>query len=400
MLSSLRSRFRTIAGAGAAVGALTLSLLCAAPAHAAAGGLPAYVPGGDSIPQVIGTWGNPFRLTAGSGAGARALTVEGGTASMRPVGSGSDQVWRAYRTGPTVQDSYTTGRRPIVLANYGADGQARCLQIDPAGNAGLDAAVQVVACNPTAPSPVQTWLVPDYGSVQSGTAPDYGSIQGTIVNLASFHAANAAGAVRPALLASASVPSIARLVVYVGQADAQLLRDVQVPPARNVAAGATVVHTTSSEEWGPWSAARLTDGVRTSTPANKGYTSGANYVNDPYASAQTVMIDLAAQQAITSVVLYPRTATGGEAAATTGAGFPSTVEIRTSNDNVVWTRVLWTKVLTTTGQDADNGQPRTYTLPAGTHARYIQVTGRLLGRIAPDDSVWRLQLAEIEVYAP
>jgi DNA-binding beta-propeller fold protein YncE len=144
---------------------------------------------------------------------------------------------------------------------------------------------------------------------------------------------------------------------------------------------------------GGWAISDLTDGRRTSTPDDKGYSSSQPLGNRN--AVECVAVDLGFDGPIRSVTLYPRTAVPGENPSVTGANFPDSFDIDTSEDGSVWTTAA-----KFTAQNADNGGSRTYPLPDGAPGRYVRLHTTLLGRGDPDADQGRsrLQLAELEVY--
>ncbi|MGH1565555.1 family 78 glycoside hydrolase catalytic domain [Mumia sp. DW29H23] len=143
-----------------------------------------------------------------------------------------------------------------------------------------------------------------------------------------------------------------------------------------------------------WSAANLTDGVRESTAASKGYTS------DPWSttpdSEEWVTVDLGTARDLGSVWVYPRTEVPGDGRGTSGANFPLDFDLEVSDDGTTW-RTLRSLV----GQATDGSRPLGYEVQG--NGRYVRLRTHTLGRPSPDESgagYHRLQLAELEVYAP
>ncbi len=165
-------------------------------------------------------------------------------------------------------------------------------------------------------------------------------------------------------------------------------------PANTDLAWQAPVSASSSLENEVWGAANLTNGQTTSTPTDKGYSS------DPaqptvLASNISVSVDLGTSQPVGAVVLYPRTAVSGEDPSLTGADFPNAYQIQTSNDGTNWTTVG-----SYSGQNADNGQPVTDQLAPGATGRYLRLVVSTFGRPAYNDDGYRLQLAQLQAYAP
>ncbi|WP_370616836.1 family 78 glycoside hydrolase catalytic domain [Mumia qirimensis] len=169
-------------------------------------------------------------------------------------------------------------------------------------------------------------------------------------------------------------------------------RAPQVPDqAGNLAAGRPVTARRTLSCCG-WSAANLTDGVRESTPASKGYTS------DPWstvpASEEWVTVDLGAPRDLGSVWVYPRTEVPGDGRGTSGANFPLDFDLEVSDDGTTWRTVR-----SLVGQATDGSRPLGYEVEG--NGRYVRLRTHTLGRPSPDESgagYHRLQLAELEVF--
>lgn len=156
-------------------------------------------------------------------------------------------------------------------------------------------------------------------------------------------------------------------------------------PSNNLALNKTVSAFSSYEQSG-WGKAKAVDGERSAISGAKGWTS-ANSLTVNH--TEWVSVDLAASYSINKVDLYPR-----NDGADTGYGFPIDFTIQVSTDNTNWTTVI-----TRTG----------YTLPGGTvqsfsfsnqNARYVKIEGTSLRQNPNDSNQYRMQFAEIEVYAP
>ncbi|KAA1420082.1 Bacterial alpha-L-rhamnosidase [Mumia zhuanghuii] len=171
-------------------------------------------------------------------------------------------------------------------------------------------------------------------------------------------------------------------------------RAPQVPDqAANLAAGRPVTARRTLSCCG-WSAANLTDGVRESTPASKGYTS------DPWStvpeSEEWVTVDLGAARDLGSVWVYPRTEVPGDGRGTSGANFPLDFDLEVSDDGTTWRTVR-----SLVGQATDGSRPLGYEVEG--NGRFVRLRTHTLGRPSPDESgagYHRLQLAELEVYGP
>ena len=195
-------------------------------------------------------------------------------------------------------------------------------------------------------------------------------------------------AVSVAFRASGAVPWAGKF-----QVDSVLLDSTPPPPdpaldlARNrpVTAKATL-------DCCSWSPANLVDGQRVSSAGSRGFTSDPP--DSSRNSEQWVAVDLGSAQDVGSVWLWPRTATAGEPAGNGGAGFPEDFEVQVSDDGTTWDTVA-----TYAGQTSDGSTGRGYDV--GGRGRYVRILVTRLGRSAPDEStLFRVQLAELEVFAP
>lgn len=147
-----------------------------------------------------------------------------------------------------------------------------------------------------------------------------------------------------------------------------------------------------------WENDKLTDGVRISSSPSNGFSSDPARPTPDH--VEWVSIDLQSSQDVGTVVVYPRTAQGNEGAELTGRNFPRDFEIQVSDNGNDWTAALGL-----VDQEATNGLPKNYTLPPGTKGRYLRIYATKLGPGAPDEQAQasgghRLQLAEVEAYAP
>ena len=109
-----------------------------------------------------------------------------------------------------------------------------------------------------------------------------------------------------------------------------------------------------------------------------------------------MQVDLGQVRDLGSVWLWPRTATAGEPTGNGGAGYPDTFEVQVSDDGTTWTTLR-----SLTGEHSDGTRGIGYDVEG--QGRYVRVHVTRLGRPAPDESsrgFYRLQLAELEVYAP
>ena len=172
--------------------------------------------------------------------------------------------------------------------------------------------------------------------------------------------------------------------------------DAAEPPpsqALNLAAGRPV-SARATLNCCAWGSANLVDGIRASTPSSRGYTSDPPRT-DPE-NVEWVQVDLGQVRDLGSVWLWPRTATAGEPTGNGGAGYPDTFEVQVSDDGTTWTTLR-----SLTGEHSDGTRGIGYDVEG--QGRYVRVHVTRLGRPAPDESsrgFYRLQLAELEVYAP
>lgn len=141
----------------------------------------------------------------------------------------------------------------------------------------------------------------------------------------------------------------------------------------------------SSHVGGGWSTASVNDGQETSTSSSAGWSSGD--ANTGSNHTEWVQVDLGTAQTIGEVDLYPRSD-----GANAGEGFPIDFTIAVSNNGSTWTTMV-----TRTGYGLPSGvQPFTFTPQT---ARYVRVTGTNLRPNPNDGNRYRMQLAEMEIYA-
>jgi hypothetical protein len=164
-----------------------------------------------------------------------------------------------------------------------------------------------------------------------------------------------------------------------------------VPPPENLALGGPVTASTSLEN-GQWGTTGLTDGLPRSLGTRPGFTSDAQ---PSQWWPQSATVDLGQVQPVGAVTLFPRTATGSEDPSINGAGFPRDFTIDTSADGQSWTTAG-----SYTIQNADGGGPTSYSVGSAAAARYVRLNVTRLGKQAPGDVGFRLQLAELAVSAP
>lgn len=177
----------------------------------------------------------------------------------------------------------------------------------------------------------------------------------------------------------------------VGAAEPVSLAQYGLAPLDDVALGGPVTASTSLEN-GQWGAAALTDGQpRSLADGRRGFTSDAQPTEW---WGQSATIDLGRVQPVDTVTLFPRIAVGGEDRSVTGAGFPRDFTIAVSDDGQSWSTVG-----SFTGQSADGGGAVTYSVGGAASGRYVKVNVARLGKKAPGDAGFRLQLAEVRVSA-
>jgi hypothetical protein len=173
-----------------------------------------------------------------------------------------------------------------------------------------------------------------------------------------------------------------RVTLIDGDADGFVL-DSEVPA--DLALNAPVTVSSSGLANDRFSAPFATDGARFSTDPSSGWSSdsqlGANH-------AEWISLDLGTTTSVGRVDLLPRNYDGRDI----GKGFPVDFTIETSTDGVTWAPAA---------SESGYAQPTTFDVPSFTFdardARYVRVTGTSLRQT---DGGYRMQLAEIEVFAP
>ncbi len=187
---------------------------------------------------------------------------------------------------------------------------------------------------------------------------------------------------------SGAVTSTDNPVTVTAGSDLELMASFRYIGRNNLAAGKTV--TVSSNAGGPptWAPDNLTDGLYANTPTVNGWTTDG-IVKDN--CGVSVTVDLEAVQPVNRVQLYPRT----DAMAASGkpASFPRDFVVSVSTDKTTWTPVA-------TVTDAEIPAPGT---PYVVHfdlvdAQYVKVEVSRTHDMAIDDSLDRVQLAELGVY--
>jgi hypothetical protein len=175
-----------------------------------------------------------------------------------------------------------------------------------------------------------------------------------------------------------------RVTLVDGSVDGYLLPTSVAPDlALNAAVTAS-----SSQEFDRYSAAFVTDGARFSTDPSIGWSSDASGdVNHQ----EWISLDLGSAQPVARVDLLPRNYDGRDI----GRGFPESFTIETSVDGVTWSPAV---------AETGYAQPTTFDVPSFSFeprdARYVRVTGTSLRQVSDFDGEYRMQLAEVEVFAP
>jgi hypothetical protein len=173
---------------------------------------------------------------------------------------------------------------------------------------------------------------------------------------------------------------------YLSLAEVQVFGS-PVPTTTPVSLAAGRAATVSSSlENAVWSKAYLTDGATTSTAAAVGWTSVDNLFAD---HPEAVSVDLGAVVNVASVVMWPRTD-----GTSTGYGIPVNYTVETSTDGVSWTSAA--AVSGTPLQTAGGAQTSSFT---AVPARFVRVTGTSLRANPNDGGRYRMQLAELQVFA-
>ncbi|MDX2758440.1 alpha-L-rhamnosidase-related protein [Streptomyces europaeiscabiei] len=163
------------------------------------------------------------------------------------------------------------------------------------------------------------------------------------------------------------------------------LAELTVPTA------GTTVTSNAALESADWGKTRVLDGTTSSVTGSNGFTSIDFPAADVSAAPVWIEIDLGADRAIGSVILYPRTGTGANGGGT--PNFPVDFTLQTRADG----STAYTTARTVTGQANPNGAAQTYTLTSAT-GRYLRLKTTKLGTPATDETTrHRLQLAEISI---
>jgi hypothetical protein len=163
----------------------------------------------------------------------------------------------------------------------------------------------------------------------------------------------------------------------------------------NMAAGATVLASSSDEEQG-WGTAKVVDSNRKSVPNSsppwsRGYSSTTSSTNHE----EWVEIQLSSAMTVSKVVLYPRDDVGY-----VGAFFPVDFKIQ------VWNGTTWLDRVTETNFQKPDDSPRTFTWGFSDTTDRIRIDVTKLGSMHSPSCgrvcssyIFALQFAEIEVYA-
>jgi Glycosyl hydrolases family 43/F5/8 type C domain len=152
-------------------------------------------------------------------------------------------------------------------------------------------------------------------------------------------------------------------------------------------AGGSQATTSSSHEGDGWGLSAIKDGQFISTSSSMGWSSdntlGSNH-------AEWIQLDLGISTPLGEIDLYPRTDAGN-----VGQGFPLDFTIATSGDGIQWTTVI-----SETGYPLPStGASQIFSF-AAQNARYIRVQGTNLRPVPNDNNAYRMQFAEIALYAP
>lgn len=152
----------------------------------------------------------------------------------------------------------------------------------------------------------------------------------------------------------------------------------------NLALNKTVTASSSVENWG-WFLTKVVDGQRNTVSGAMGWSSN----NSPTTNhTEWVTVDLGGNNNINQVDLYPRNDSGN-----VGYGFPVDFTIKVSTDNTNWTTVI-----TRTGYAQPGNAVQSFTFTS-QNGRYVKVEGTSLRQNPNDTNYYRMQLAEVEVYA-
>ncbi|MBO9604446.1 MAG: discoidin domain-containing protein [Paenibacillaceae bacterium] len=158
-----------------------------------------------------------------------------------------------------------------------------------------------------------------------------------------------------------------------------------LPPAGDNLALNKAVTASSSVEQGNYTKSRVVDGTRSSTASSAGWSSSNNVTTN---HTEWVTVNLGSSKTIDRVDLYPK----NDYAA--GYGFPVDFTIQLSADNVNWTTAV-----TQTGYPMPDGSVQSFTF-APANAQYVRIHTTKIRPLLYDSNQYKVQLAEIEVYAP
>ena len=156
----------------------------------------------------------------------------------------------------------------------------------------------------------------------------------------------------------------------------------------NLALNKPVAAFSSIENGGNWSVDNLTDGdlINGTAEDGGGYTSSSDEYNSH--STEWVQVDLLSTQEIDRVVLWPRRVLGDVYT------FPETFEILVSTDGAEWQTVVREQNYPLVQSEA-----QTFTFEPAK-ARYLRIRAIKLRPNPADGNRYRIQLAELEAYAP
>ena len=133
-----------------------------------------------------------------------------------------------------------------------------------------------------------------------------------------------------------------------------------------------------------WWSGYANDGQTTSQPSTLGWTSSANVGAD---HQEYYQLDFGKASAFSEVDLSPRSDAGN-----VGQGFPSSYSVAVSNDGSTWTTVA-------TGSTTSAPTSTVAVAFPAQSARYLRVTGLHLTANPNDQNQYRMQLAEVGVFA-
>lgn len=151
----------------------------------------------------------------------------------------------------------------------------------------------------------------------------------------------------------------------------------------NVAYGASISYS-SSYIYSGWEENNVVDGETSSLSSSMGWSSNNTLSSD---HTEWITVDLGSEQVINKVDLFPR-----DDGTNKGYGFPIDFDIMISTDNVNWTIVVSKEDWPMPSSDVQSFCFEDVT------ARYIKIEGKSLTQNPYDSNLYRMQLAEIEIY--